>query len=557
MQGLESSAGYEYKLEAQETRAERLTKRDSTQAADGNGRRVASRMRRFLQTLVSSYLSLIASSVYTMVSVPLALHYLSRAEFGLWALMSQVGGYLMLVDLGMTSSTARFLIDHKDTPGDGEYGSVLQTGQLVLCVQGLIVVAAGGLLSPLLAQLLGIPPALRHSFIVLVWCQSALLAATMATKTLNLLLFAHQRLDVVNYAQPLGFAVMTVVLWVALRWGAAVYSVMWANAAGWLVGNVVLVVACLKLRLFPPHGAWGCVSLARFKQLFGFGRDMFLIALGEQLISASQTILISRGLGLEMVAVWSVGTKTFAMAWLVTRRVLDMSVPPLAEMQVRKESTQLRERFKAITVVSTLIGSLGAALLAACNTPFVTVWTHGQITWSTGKDVLLGAWLIVLAQRHCHANLVGVSKDVRFMRFIFLVEGLVFVVLGSLAERWAGLAGLIGTSVACTIGISGLYGVRRSSGYFGVPLSVVAWDWLKPVRRALLALAPLTAAVCWLSEPLTDWARVLVRGILLGGVGACVLLRYGLPPELKQELARRLPRGVGLWVCRVAGGTWV
>jgi O-antigen/teichoic acid export membrane protein len=536
----------------QATRRERLTEPDPTQAAEEKGRREMSRMRRFLRTLASSYLSLVAASVYTLVSVPLALRFLSRAEFGLWALMAQIAGYLALIDVGMSGSTARFLIDHKDHPEDGQYGSVLLTGQLVLFVQGVIIVLAGCLLSPLLAKLLDIPPDLTHSFVVLTCWQSALLGATMATKTFNHLLYAHQRLDVVYYSQPLGFAVMTVALWVALRSGAAVCSVIWANAAGWLVGTAVNVVACLKLHLFPPHGAWGRPSLARFKQLFGFGKNMFLIGLGEQLISASQTILISRTLGLEMVAVWSVGTKMFSMMWLVTRRILDYSIPPLAEMRVRKEHGQLRERFKAVTVVSALIGSLAAVLIVACNTPFVSIWTHGKITWTLGRDVLLGTWLIVLSVRHCHVSLVGVTKDIRFMRFIFILEGLAFVVLASFTERWVGLAGIIGCSIVTNIGISGLYGVRRSSEYFGIPLSEVAWNWLKPLRRTLLTLVPLTVAVCWLSEPLTEWVRVVLRSVLLGSLGICLILRYGLPIELKRELVRRLPKSAALWVRRIA-----
>jgi O-antigen/teichoic acid export membrane protein len=510
-------------------------------------------MQRLLQTLVSSYLSLGASSVYTLVSVPLALHFLSRAEFGLWALMVQVSGYLSLVDVGMSSSTALFLIDHKDHPERGEYGSVLQTGQLVLFVQGVLITVVGCFLSPWLAQLLDIPPALRHSFVVLTCWQSALLGAMMATKTLSHLLYAHQRMDVVNYSQPLGYAVMTIVLWIALRRGAAVYSVLWANATGWLVSTVILVVACAKLHLFPPPGAWGRASVARFKQLFGFGKDMFLISLGEQLISASQTILISRTLGLEMVAVWSVSTKVFSMVWLVTRRILDYSVPPLAEMRVRNEHVQLRDRFKAVTVVSASIGGLAAVLIVACNTSFVTVWTHGRITWTVGKDVLLGAWLIVLAVRHCLISLVGVTKDVRFMRFIFLLEGVVFVILASLAARWVGLGGLIGSSIVCTAGISGAYGLWRSSEYFGISMSEIGWNWLKPMRRSMLALVPLTIAIYWLSEPLTDWARVVLRGGLLTNVGICIVLRYGLPIELKRELVQRLPTPAATWVRRVMG----
>jgi O-antigen/teichoic acid export membrane protein len=292
--------------------------------------------------------------------------------------------------------------------------------------------------------------------------------------------------------------------------------------------------------------------VARFKELFGFGKDLFLIFLGEQLISASQTILISRGLGLEMVAIWSVGTKAFYMVALVTRRILDLSIPPLTEMFVRKEHDQLRDRFKAVTIVSASVSSLAAVLIVACNTPFVTIWTHGKITWTAGKDVLLGVWLIVLCVRHCHANLVAVTKDIRFMRFIFLIEGGVFIVLASLVQRWWGLAGIIGCSIACNTCISGAYALRRSRECFGISMGEVSWNWLKPTGKELLALVLLTFAVYVPTEPLAEWARLLIRGPLLGSLGICVLLRYGLPIELKRELAHRLPQSVGFWARRVA-----
>ena len=70
-------------------------------------------MRRLLQTLASGYLSLAAASVYTLVSVPLVLHFLTKLEFGLWALMFQIAGYLALIDFGMSPAVARLLIEEK------------------------------------------------------------------------------------------------------------------------------------------------------------------------------------------------------------------------------------------------------------------------------------------------------------------------------------------------------------------------------------------------------------------------------------------------------------
>ena len=102
-----------------------------------------SRFKNLGRSLVSGYLALGANVLYTLASVPLALHYLSRAEFGLWALTAQIAGFISLIDLGMGSSIARILIDHKDQRETGQYGGAIKTGALVGAVQGAIVLVVG------------------------------------------------------------------------------------------------------------------------------------------------------------------------------------------------------------------------------------------------------------------------------------------------------------------------------------------------------------------------------------------------------------------------------
>ena len=51
-----------------------------------------SRVRHYTRSLASGYAAFAANTVFSLVSVPLALHYLSKAEFGLWALTTQIAG---------------------------------------------------------------------------------------------------------------------------------------------------------------------------------------------------------------------------------------------------------------------------------------------------------------------------------------------------------------------------------------------------------------------------------------------------------------------------------
>ena len=110
-----------------------------------------SRLRLFLKGVTTSYVSLASTVVCSLISVPLALHYLTKEQFGLWAILTTIAGYLSLMDLGMSVSVGRLLIERKDHADGAMYGSLFQTGLLVNAAQGALVLPANrayGVLCP-------------------------------------------------------------------------------------------------------------------------------------------------------------------------------------------------------------------------------------------------------------------------------------------------------------------------------------------------------------------------------------------------------------------------
>lgn len=337
-----------------------------------------SRIKRYQHSLLSGYVLLGANVLFTLAAVPLALRYLSKPEFGLWALVVQITSYLGLVDLGMSGSIARILIDYKDAPNAGPYGSVIRTGFLVGAVQGLIAVTVGGALAWVLAPVLGVPAGLQPSFRWLFVGQCTVLAASFATRTFTHLVTAHQRYDLTNYPQALGFAVQLGVLWLGFERGAGVFSLLWSSATGTVIAAALPAWFCVRLGLLPKRGGWGPVTWARFRELFVFGRDVFLFSLGGQLVNASQVIVVSRCLGLDAAATWAVCTRVYAVLSQAVWRVLDAAGPALSEMIVRAERDRLVRRFRQVTMLSAALAVAAAILFAATNTPFVEAWTAGK-----------------------------------------------------------------------------------------------------------------------------------------------------------------------------------
>jgi O-antigen/teichoic acid export membrane protein len=497
---------------------------------------------------------LIAGSVYSLATLPLALHYLEKEQFGLerfglWTLMSSIAGYLSLIDLGMSNSVARLLIDHKDDLQTDAYSTMIRTGWLVLTVQALIILAAGFAIAPALGQLLRIPPYLQHEFVVLVRWQTGILAFGFFVRIFSHLLYAHQRMDVINYGQMLMLAVSFVAMWVFFaKFRQGVFSLVWGGALGTLSATLLVVIVCLWLQLV-PSGIVSCrASWPQFVALFAYGKDMFLIAVGGQLILASQSMVITNRLGLNAAAVWYAGTRVLNLLNLALWRVCDSAGPGLSEMIARGEQTLLRDRFKTIVVLTASISGFAAVSYVLCNSNFVWVWTsfskHSPVSWPASNDILLGVWVVVSAILHCHNSLVALTKEVRFMRYIFFLEGLVFVTAAWLAARPGGLFAVIVCSVLCSVIFSGSYGLWRVTRYFHVPLREVALNWQIPMLKVVAVCSPLALAAWWLGVRFDPFVRLAIGGILSASLGCYVLLRFGLPKDFQRELLQRAPRQI-------------
>jgi O-antigen/teichoic acid export membrane protein len=275
--------------------------------------------------------------------------------------------------------------------------------------------------------------------------------------------------------------------------------------------------------------------------MFDYGKDLFITSVGTQLIWASQTMIITRRLGLEMAAVWAVGTRAFGLVCQLTWRIMTFATPALSEMIVREEKAKLRERFKDIVVFSASFSGFSAVVFASCNSTFVHLLSHGKILWSSQNDLLLGVWMILLAMLGCHNNLVLARKEIYFLRYIYLMEGLAFVIAAWLVAPFGGLAGIILCSVLCSAVFSYAYGIRRSGGYFGNPVGEIAYVWVLPMFRVVVFFAPVILLTWFATQNLNDFGRLAILSLVSGTIGIAILLSQGLSLSLQEEIIRRVP----------------
>lgn len=498
------------------------------------------------RNVAMSYAALIAASVFSLAMVPLALHYLQddTERFALWLLMATITGYMSLIDLGMSSSVARLLIDYKDQ-GGSEYGSLIKTGWLVLLVQAAVILLVGVSGAPLLASLLKIAPELRSEFIQLLGWQSGSMALAFAVRIFSHVLSAHQRSDLQSHSQVTGLVLNFLLLWLFFHMGHGVFSLAWATLLTNLYGGVFCWLAGWRLKLYPGRGTWGKVSKPHFSELFRYGYSVFWIALGTQLMLASQILIIQRALGSGAAAMWGLGTRVYTLLSQVIWRICDSAAPALSEMMVRREHSLLQNRYREMVILTASFSGFCAVGFALCNSDFITVWTGGRIVWPAANDLGLGLWMIVMAVVHCHNSFVMWTKQIASMPLIYLLEGLVFITATLLVIHQGGMLAMIGCSIVCTCSMTGAYGVWRLARYFGLPKTEIVFQWSALMAKTVLLCVIIALPVWGIGQTLhSPLGRLTLYMVSFGPLGLFVFIRYGLQASFQNEISRRAPRFV-------------
>jgi len=499
-----------------------------------------SRLRLAAFSLASGYLAIAANAAYALASIPLALHYLSTEQFGLWVSITTVASYLVLVDLGMSGSVSRNLMDHKENKADGRYGSVIQTSLLVGLVQGAVIALGGVIVGFWFPALLRVPAGYTMIFRILVAGECLLLGLFFVGRTLMGILQAHGRFDILNYTQIFQLAAGFIAQWLTFHWGWGLYSLLAAGAVTGLCGLANNLAAVLRLRLLPPPGSWGRPSWQLFRGVFAYGNDLFLMTLGLQLLNASQIIIIARAQDLTAAAVWSIASRTFQLAFQFVGRIFDFSGTALGDMIIGGERNLLRRRFRDILMLTGSAVVFAAAGVAVCNSSFLAVWTKKVVAWPWRNDVLLGALLLLNCVGRCFLGLSGYAKELRTMRWIYFLEGATFAVAALLVAPHLGLSGIILMAILANLAWSGSYGIRWAARYLGVSVREILFEWLGPAQRYLLLLLPIAAGTWWATLSLPPIFRLVVNGGVVGAVGLALFWTSGLTPALRAELKHTL-----------------
>lgn len=333
------------------------------------------------------------TTLVTLASVPLFLHQIGDARYGVLAVVWLLLGYFGLFDLGLSRATAHFLARLRGA-SDATREEVFWTAALMNAALGL----AGGVIlyavgNPLLSQWFKMSPDLHAEAVTaLPWIAAAVPVATI-TAVLTGALTGQERFGALNILQVFGnTAFQLIPLLAAYAIGPGLEIVIPAAVVARAVSALPFAWVVRKtLKLWNrPNPSW-----ARLRQLLGYGAWVSVTGIVSPILTSIDQFLIGAILGAASVSYYSVAMQVVGKLQVLPSALVQALFPRLSQ----RSDTNANVAEDSLLILNGLMTPVIVVMLFLMR-PFLQLWVGADFAARAapvGEILLLGIWINSLA----------------------------------------------------------------------------------------------------------------------------------------------------------------
>jgi O-antigen/teichoic acid export membrane protein len=478
-------------------------------------------------TAFSGYAAMFSIMVAGVFSVPLALRFLTNEEFGLWNVIGQSLGYLLLIDFGVSWSASRMLVGPLRAGDSRELDSWWTVLVSVLVLQGLLVVVLGFACRDFFLGFFEISPELLPEAHLL-WSGMIIInAIQLPFRAYTGILYCQDRWYVMHLTSIisswLNLIVFAALLYAGHRMAAYLVASSLSIACNSFLWYFLVRRSGVRLSYRPQ-----LFDLGKLAVLFRYSSGIFLLAMAAQITFMSQSIIIGKVLGLGAVAAFVVSSKSFTVVLQLARRAFDAYSPRWMQLFVGGDRGIVGRQWQAVMswlLPATLAGAFGILIF---NRSFAVLYGGSANHESRLFDLLLAAGLLVQVVIFSTAFTFHLSARIRGWCLAGIGDAVVQVSLGVILTRWFGSSGLLAGALLGPAFVSIPFLILRAPAELGMTRRAMFGGVGKQLAVSFLALGGCYGLLSWASPSVEGWWPTPVElslGVTLGLVSLVWLLR--------------------------------
>ena len=335
-----------------------------------------------VRNTAATYLRFVIVLLVQFFTFPYLLNTLGEVAFGIYGFFWAIAGYLVLLDLGMSSAVVKYVAKCKavaDWLGLNKIVSTIFTIYLAFGLLALVVTGVIILMLPAFQNFRELPPDMlanaRLAFVMI----GLNIAMVLILSTFRSMLIGVQRLDLVNFAEAAiqvlyGISIFAFIHGPKER---AAQNLLIATtsftAATFLTGIAYIV---MTWRAF-PHAkiSFRLFDRTQLRELFSFSLAVIILRIAIMFTYGTDQIILGIFAVFATVAIYQIAVRTSEMVRTFVSSASNVFEPLVSELHSAARGEDLSRLYLLFTKMSFSVGLPIVMLAMIFLQPFIVAWT--------------------------------------------------------------------------------------------------------------------------------------------------------------------------------------
>ncbi len=477
--------------------------------------------------ILLSYVSMGVNAVVMLLYVPMMLHYLTKAQYGVYQLMGSFLAALSLMDFGLCNGVTRFLAQAQAREDKAQQTQILLAAKWLYTLVAVGIVLVGAVLYASISPLYGATLSPQE----LVWAKQVfvvLLINMMIIIMGNLfvaVLFAREEFTFWQVLVLIGLITAPLLIWGVLHWKA---NILYVACAQTLVNTAVYIGAYLycKTRL-QVHFAWGKIPWEWMRRIVQFSGAVFVGNVAGQIYWRLGGFVLGAVIGAVAVANYYIATQICLFFIMLSSSVGNVFLPKLSADAVKSDSLQSHnEIFCQTGRLQGMIALLICVGFFLLGREFLRLWLGpGNEVCFWPALILMAGYTLSVMQSVAAVALQAINRYAGFAT-ISLATAVLNILLTIPLSKWYGVTGSAVSAAFCLLVVQG---IAANLYYNRVGLKV--GPFVRQVAPVVGSALAVLAGLCllWRVWPVAHtWVSFVTHGVVIVGVYAAVMAAFVL-----------------------------
>jgi O-antigen/teichoic acid export membrane protein len=477
---------------------------------------------RIVSSVLSNWAYLIVNAVVAFFLTPFVVRHLGDSNYGIWALVLQLTGYMGIVDVGLRSALVRFVSSaHAKKDLDGLNRLLSSTISLYAAMVPLLLLA-GVLLSEFALPRMHLGPGILHTAQVTLLISALIVGCDFLFATFHASLAGLSRWNWINAVSISGILVRTVLIVVFIEAGYGLITLaliqLGVNLAAYLMEVWMIKSAVPSFRF-----VWKALDWERLRPVLQHSWYSLLLSFANRINYQVDTIVIAAFLPIEQVTLYVVGLRLIEYLRDLLNSTTMVASPVVSSLDAVGQSDRIGAILIRATKYSLTIGGLCAAAFLTLGTDFIRLWMGSRFAGPSGTvlTILTLGVCVSLTQYTSTHILYGLSQH-KINLVWTLVESVLNLVLSIILIRRYGIFGVAAGTAIANLLVRGWLYPRAVLLKLGVRWSRYLREGILPAMPPALSFA-VAVLCCKAFVPVNNYVElILISGLSL--IPALVLL---------------------------------